>query len=210
MPPCHAVFHAVASFAVAVEQFTDCAGDAESALCSSSNLRDARMRNIVQISAAAGLLLISSELLAQQSAPSFTPSHRAVVQRLMEVSRVRETSEQSTESIIAMQAKQMPPGASQMRKVFEDFLREHMNWKVLEPEYVRVYLETFSESEANDLVVFYQTPVGKLLLAKTPILMTKSQEMSQALVQRTMPEMMKRMQAAVEARTPDTSGARLR
>ena len=120
---------------------------------------------------------------------------------MIEVSRVRETLERSFEMMMAAQAKQMA-GAPHMKTVLEEFYREHSNWTVLEPEYMTIYLETFSEAEARDLTAFYQTPLGKMMLDKMPIMMSKTQEVASARMQRAMPDLIKRMEAALPRPDP--------
>src|SRR5947208_1787431 len=83
----------------------------------------------------------------------FTDSHRAAVAKLMAITHVRELTEGSTESILAVQLKQMPQLAP-YAGVLRDFYHEQLNWTVLEPEYTRLYLEVFSEDEMRDLVQF--------------------------------------------------------
>ena len=133
-------------------------------------------------------------------APAATATHRAAVQRLMAVSRVRELTEQSTETMLAGQLKQMPQ-LGPVAGVLRDFYREQLSWTVLEPEFTRLYLEVFSEAEVHDLVRFYESPAGKTLLAKMPVLMARSQEVSTRRMQAAMPQLMQRLQAAMQEST---------
>ena len=137
----------------------------------------------------------SGSALAQDG--SFTASHREAVRQLMEVTHVRELTEQSAETMLKGQLKQMPQLAP-FAKVLEDFYHEQMNWSVLEPEYSRAYLEVFSEPEVRELIAFYQTPLGQKMLAKMPLLMAKTNELVTRRVQAATPQLMQRLQDAMQ------------
>jgi hypothetical protein len=159
----------------------------------------------------ASLLLVSvqpAHAQAPAAAPAVTPTHRVAVQRLIVVSRVRELSEQSTETMMATQLQQMPQ-LGPVAGVLREFYHEQLSWTVLEPEFMRLYLEVFSEAEVHDLIRFYESPAGQTLLTKTPVLMAKSQEVSSRRLQAAMPQLMQRLQAALEGGTrPPTDTTR--
>lgn len=140
-------------------------------------------------------LAVTGHAAAAQQATSDSAS-RAVVQHLMQVTHVREMMEQSSEAILNSQLQQMPqlvPYAGTLR----EFYHEQMNWAVLEPEYTRLYLDVFSEHELRELVAFYETELGQKLIAKMPLLMTRSSELATKRVQAAMPQLMQRLQAAM-------------
>ena len=142
---------------------------------------------------------------AQQ--PAGDASHRAAVQRLMEVTRVREMTEGNIDSVLAGQLRQMPQLAAHAG-LLREFYREQMAWKVLEPEYTRVYLEVFTEPEVRELIAFYQTPLGQKMLTKMPLLMAKSNELAARRVQAAMPQLMQRLMEAMQgggATRPDST-----
>ena len=63
------------------------------------------------------------------------------------------------------------------RKV-EELLRESSSWKVVEPEFVKLYSDTYSEEELDGILAFYHSPAGQAMLAKAPELTEKSIEIS--------------------------------
>ena len=144
----------------------------------------------------AAALIVTRPASAQDT--STTASHRAAVARLMAVTRVRELTEQSAEAMIASQVKQLPQLAP-YASVLRDFYREQLNWSVLEPEYTRLYLEVFSEAELRELATFYESPLGQKMLAKMPLLMTRTNELTTRRMQAAMPQLMQRLQAAMQA-----------
>ncbi|GLC25934.1 DUF2059 domain-containing protein [Roseisolibacter agri] len=154
-------------------------------------MRPTRLLTLVALT----LAVAATPIAAQQPAPD--AAHRAAVQRLLQVTRVREMTEGNIETMLAAQLRQMPQLAP-YAGVLRDFYREQMDWKVLEPEFMRVYLEVFTEPEVRELIVFYETPLGQKMLTKLPALMAKSNELSTRRLQAAMPQLMERMQAAMQ------------
>ena len=141
------------------------------------------------------------------AAQSDDASHRAAVQRLMEVTRVREFMEENAETMIDTQLRQAPqlaPHADMLR----EFNAEMMNWDVLEPEYARIYMDVYTEAELRDQIAFYETPAGQSIVAKTPALVARTTELMSRRMQEAMPRLMERMMEAMPppgARRPSTS-----
>lgn len=146
-------------------------------------------------SLALALVFGAGSALAQDG--SFTATHREAVRQLMEVTRVRELTEQSADAMLKGQLQQMPQLAP-YATVLQDFYHEQMSWTALEPEYTRLYLELFTEPEVRELIAFYQSPLGQKMLTKMPLLMAKSSELATRRIQAAMPQLMQRMQAAMQ------------
>jgi uncharacterized protein len=136
---------------------------------------------------------------AQQ--PAVAPSHLAAVKRLMEVTRIRELTEQSVETTLAGQPQQMPQLAP-YADVLREFYRENLSWAVLEPEFTRLYVEVFTEADLREMITFYESPLGQKMLTRLPALLVKSNEITMRRLQASMPQLMQRLQAAMQARPP--------
>src|SRR4051794_21288267 len=52
-------------------------------------------------------------------------------------------------------------------------------WDKVKPEYVKLYGDTFTEEQLDDILAFYRSPSGQAMVAKNSALMTKSVEMAQ-------------------------------
>jgi hypothetical protein len=138
---------------------------------------------------------IADPLSAQESTVS--PSHRAAAKELLALTHIRETITQSADEMLEAQLAQMPQRAV-FEPILRDFYREQMNWDELEPEFTRLYTEVFTEPELRDIAKFYGTPLGKTMLAKMPLLMTKSNELTQRRLQAALPKLMQCMQEAAQ------------
>ena len=60
--------------------------------------------------------------------------------------------------------------------------KEEMSWETLEPLYIRIYRDSFTQPEVNGMLAFYGSPAGQTVIKKMPLV-----------VQNTMTEMQKRM-----------------
>lgn len=73
-------------------------------------------------------------------------------------------------------------------------MRSELAWEKLEPTYLRLYRESFSEEEVVGMLEFYKTPAGQAVITKMPALV----QQSLAEVQRTTAEMIPKMQKVKE------------
>ncbi|HTY98212.1 MAG TPA: DUF2059 domain-containing protein [Rhodocyclaceae bacterium] len=68
-------------------------------------------------------------------------------------------------------------------------LKEEMSWQKLEPMYVRLYQDSFTEEEVQAMVAFYRTPAGQALIEKMPTLMQRAMLEVQTLMAAMMPKL---------------------
>lgn len=61
-----------------------------------------------------------------------------------------------------------------MKARMQGLLESNLDWETLEKSYVRIYRESFSEDEIQGMLAFYQTPAGKAVINKMPIVMQKT------------------------------------
>lgn len=154
------------------------------------------------------LLLGSSPLFAAQQAtviqdvtstpPTVAPADRASdasLHRLLEVQQARkivETMSQQMDVVFTNSLNQMLSGkhlnAKQQEVVdksrikMRDLFKDVMSWEVMEPLYMKVYADTFTQKEIDGMTAFYSSPVGHAVIQKMPLVLTNS-----------MAEMQKRM-----------------
>ncbi|WP_164513439.1 DUF2059 domain-containing protein [Thiosocius teredinicola] len=69
-----------------------------------------------------------------------------------------------------------------------DLLKQEMRWEKLEPHYVQIYVDVFSEDELRDLIAFYRTPLGQKMLEKMPQIMQASLAISQQQMRDILPQ----------------------
>ncbi len=74
-------------------------------------------------------------------------------------------------------------------------LAERSRYDLLKPDFVAAYKEIFSQDDIDQLAAFYQTPTGKMLVAKMPLATQRSTSLLQ---QRVTPVFYRMQQAATE------------
>lgn len=75
-------------------------------------------------------------------------------------------------------------------------IRDELSWAKLKPLTMQIYRESFTQSEVDGLIAFYQTPAGQAFIEKMPLVMQKSMMMTQS---RMKPMMERIQQIAQEA-----------
>ena len=67
---------------------------------------------------------------------------------------------------------QMTPEKQKIQQEFIDnsmkVVDQDFSWAVLEPAYVKLYSDTYTEQELDGILVFYKSPAGQALLTKAP------------------------------------------
>ncbi len=63
-----------------------------------------------------------------------------------------------------------------------------VSWQKLEPQYLDLYAQAYTEEEIDGILAFYRSPVGQAMLSKQPDLLTKSQAIAQAQVIAMLPQ----------------------
>jgi len=90
-----------------------------------------------------------------------------------------------------------------------DIVKEMLDWKKLEPMYVRVYQKSFTQAEVDGLVAFYKTQTGQALLTKMPVVMQNTlnevQQMMQPMMQR-IQQMQHEVVAEIQAQKKKSDG----
>jgi uncharacterized protein len=161
------------------------------------------------------LILLFAALTLTSTALAATPTKDSV-ETLLKVTRVERTLDGMLASIDSLMQQSMAramAGKQQtaeqqramelMRGKVQQIFREEMTWAKLEPIYVQVYQDTFSQQEIDGLIKFYRTPTGVSYVDKLPIVMQKSMVATQAM----MGPMMQKLQAAGQQAVEEAKAA---
>lgn len=68
-------------------------------------------------------------------------------------------------------------------------MQNELAWEKIEPMYLTLYAESFSEEEVAGMLEFYKTPAGQAVINKMPLLMQKSVLEVQKIMMRSGPQM---------------------
>jgi uncharacterized protein len=137
-----------------------------------------------------GLAVAASLATAQES------SKETKIQRLLSLTNAQATMNQVFDQMKSLAASQLPPNATpeqrakaqKLQTSILDLVKARMSWDKLRPQYVKLYGETFSDEEIDGMLAFYQSPAGRAMLEKMPVLLPKLIALSQAQMGELMPE----------------------
>lgn len=129
----------------------------------------------------AAVLSFSSSVLADS-----LETKQQLVEQLIEVSDARYQYEMAIDmmknQIQAQLGKDVPPQ-------FHQVLDEMLSWDELMTPMLSVYAEVYSEEELRGLISFYESPVGKAFLIKSPLATQKSMTVMQEWMAKNMAKM---------------------
>lgn len=126
-------------------------------------------------------------------APQENGSHFKAAEDLMMAMDLPKTLDAAIPQMVEMQVKGNPMLAGK-QEAFTAFMLKHSSWKVLGKEYIKIYMDEFSETDLKELAAFYRTDLGKKLAAKQNALSMKASQLGQNAVQANMNELMQIMQ----------------
>jgi hypothetical protein len=147
---------------------------------------------ILLILALCGSLAYAAE--TPSPAPSASPTD-ASIKQLLEVAQTRKL----VDSVIAQmnnlmlqaiaqatKGQQISPKVQkdidQRRDEMVSLMKELLDWKKLEPMYVRIYQKSFTQPEVDGMLAFYKTPAGQAVINKMPTVMQSSIDEMQQLM----------------------------
>lgn len=136
-------------------------------------------------------------------------NHHKVALELIDVMNMQDTTDEMLlliENMIKEQfesmLKDLPPegqiASDAVQEETMEWFREFFAWERLRGLYADIYIEVFTEVEMRELIEFYRSPLGQKLLAKSPELMQKSIEKTQALLYQEMPKLQERLERKIK------------
>jgi len=115
------------------------------------------------------------------------PASEASIKELLVVSEVRKLLDNMIVQMDSMmkgamqqmlQGKEITPALQKIvdknRERTMALLKAELSWEQMEPLYVKVYQQAFTQEELDGILAFYRTPAGKALVKKTPVVMEKT------------------------------------
>jgi len=78
-----------------------------------------------------------------------------------------------------------------MKDKMSALIQGELTWEKLEPMYISLYKESFSEEEVAGMLSFYKTPAGRAVIYKLPVLTQKTMLEIQKIISGITPQMQK-------------------
>jgi len=136
------------------------------------------------------IAFILMSLIFSSAAVAKDDSFRASVEKLLILMKVDKYMDQSFEQIkpiILERIQEMSSGeltkeqSKTMEKYMEklfNLMKAEMSWDKIKEDYIELYMSVYTKEEVNELIKFYQSPIGQKTIEKMPVIMEKSTEIS--------------------------------
>jgi uncharacterized protein len=170
------------------------------------------------------LLLATGTAFAQESttvAPEFKASDESIHHLLdvMQSKKMVEAMSQQVDSMYAgmvgkiLEGKDLTPEQQQQiqarREKARDLFKQMFSWDSMERFYMKVYGETFTQSEVDGMTAFYSSPAGQAVIVKLPLAMRNSMAMMQERMQSLVPQLQQMAkETAEQIKAGDTGTAK--
>ncbi|WP_295717908.1 DUF2059 domain-containing protein [Mucilaginibacter sp.] len=126
------------------------------------------------------IFLSTTSLKAQTTTDSFTPSHLKAAEQYLIATGINTQFEGIIDNMISASSAQIPEAQRPtFLKVMKVFMSKYYTWDTLKDRFAKLYASELSEVELNQLSTFYNSPIGKKISSKTPLLMQKSMAIGQ-------------------------------
>ncbi len=94
---------------------------------------------------------------------------------------------------------------SDLQTHVDGLVQQTIGWKVVEPDYIKLYSDTYSEPEIDSILSFYKSPGGQAMLSKSSDISTKSIGITQQHMAAIEPQLRQLVQDFVKQTTPASS-----
>lgn len=130
------------------------------------------MKNLKNLS----FLLLCAMLLLTTGTYAQTASRDKVI-KLLKTSGTEETMRKTMQ--MGMANFKNIPGADSLSDEFWDKFMKEINYNELTEMLIPIYQEQFVDSDIDDLIKFYESPIGKKYIEKTPAITSGSMKAGQ-------------------------------
>jgi hypothetical protein len=142
------------------------------------------------------MVLLAGLLLALVLVQAQTPEkgkHYKAAEELLLTMNMKQVIDESLEQMLVLQLKNNP-NLQPAEATLKQFFQKYMSWEALREDYIRIYMEEFTEKELKDMMSFFKTDTGKKMAARQTALMIKGAQLGQSKVQEHMSELQEMLQ----------------
>ena len=151
--------------------------------------------SIRSTSVAALLTVLSAAPAAAQGVQANDSAKVETIRRLLAVTRVEAfyTQIMSQVSVAYSNAYASTPIPAEMFDRMRALLAKHANFAAVEDDLISVYREFYSETDAQQLLRFYESPLGQRLVTATPALSARTYQVTTARMTALMPQLLQEL-----------------
>jgi hypothetical protein len=170
------------------------------------------------------LFLATGTAFAQEAitvAPEFKASEESIHHLLdvMQARKIVETMSQQVDSLFAgmvnklLEDKDLTPEQQKeiqaRREQARDLAKRMLSWDSMERGYMKVYAETFTQSEIDAMTAFYSSPAGHAVMVKLPLVAKNSMAAMQEQMKSLVPQLQQMAkETAEQIKTQDAGTAK--
>jgi hypothetical protein len=81
--------------------------------------------------------------------------------------------------------------------------KQEMNWDRLEPLFVKIYRDSFSQEEVDGMLAFYKSPAGQAVIHKMPLVLQNTMTEMQKLMGPALQKVVQKAETTIETMKPD-------
>lgn len=128
------------------------------------------------------LIMFNLFLITLHAQESHTQEEYKACYRLFDVMKMNDTTEQTIVKMVDMQTQNLPQ-LTKLKPLMLEFFRKYMSYESLKKETADIYLKYFTIQDIQELMEFYQTPLGKKFIKNQVNLTTESAQLGMKRVQ---------------------------
>ncbi len=139
-------------------------------------------------------------------------SHKAAALKLLSKVNSKDTMMASFSAMLEPMSKSLAQqgipqaGIDEVKVAVTDWLKKEVDFDVIAPKLADLYMKEFTEEELNEIMKFYDTPLGKKLLAKLPVLMQQGAVIGQSVLQSKQGDLQKKVVEILQKYAPGGPG----
>jgi hypothetical protein len=143
------------------------------------------------LSAMSFAVLLASSPVASQQVPANDSAKVVTVKKLFALTRTKEFHTQTLDFMWERYAQ--VPNLAPYAEVMRDFLAKHVNFEAIEGDLIALYREYYTETELQQLIRFYESPLGQRVADVTPALSFRMGQLTSERINRLLPELMRQL-----------------
>ena len=94
-------------------------------------------------------------------------SHVRAAERFLVVTDAEKMMNEQMDQVLQVQLRR-GPAMARLIAPQQAIMRKYMTYEAVKPDLIKAYTATYSESELNQLIAFYQTDLGRMMRERTP------------------------------------------
>ena len=141
--------------------------------------------------------LITTLLISISLVTTLCASKETQIEKMLKLTNVSDMMKPVLDQMQVQLDRQFQPQATSSAKkaIVKKYTNEivsttkaALKWDKIKKPFIELYMKVYSEAEINELIKFYESPIGKKMIAKMPELMKETMALSQEIMRPMIPK----------------------